>query len=252
MNPLDPNSYINELNQLVESLPIAYAFGAGMVASVNPCGFMMLPSFAAFSLSAGRANDAGDLLIVPATQRGLRALYVGVLVTLGFMLVFGVIGTVISAGGRGLLQLFPWSSLVIGIALVLLGSWLLLPGKHLVFAAATRVALPEGGSLPGMFAFGVAYGIASLGCTLPVFLVVVGSALSREGFFFSVLQFLNYALGMGVVVTSVAVSVAFFQGALVGPLRRLMPYVEMVGALFLVGAGMYLIYYWFQYGRLLT
>ncbi len=252
MNPLDPNSYINELNQFVESLPVAYAFGAGMIAAVNPCGFMMLPSFAAFSLSSGKAATAGGVIEVPVTERGLRALYISSLVTLGFMLVFGVIGVVISAGGRGLLDLFPWSSLVIGIGLILLGLWLLIPGKHLVFAAATRVELPEGRGLAGMFAFGIAYGVASLGCTLPIFLIVVGSALSREGFLFSVLQFLNYALGMGLIITIVAISVAFFQGALDRPLRRLMPYVETVGALFLVGAGTYLVYYWFQYGRLLA
>jgi len=128
----------------------------------------------------------------------------------------------------------------------------LLPGKHLIFPAATRVALPEGNSVGGMFAFGIAYGVASLGCTLPIFLIVVGSALAAEGFLFSVLQFLNYALGMGLVITIVAVSVAYFQGAFVRPLRRLMPYVERIGALFLVGAGTYLVYYWFQYGRLLV
>lgn len=251
MNPLDPNSYINELNQLVNSLPVAYSFGAGMVASVNPCGFMMLPSFAAFYVSGGKAGNpaAPD---VSLAQRGLRALYMAGLVTLGFMLVFGAIGVTVSAGGRGLLQLFPWSALVIGSGLIALGLWLLLPGKHLILPAATRVALPEGNSVGGMFAFGIAYGVASLGCTLPIFLVVVGSALASEGFLFSLLQFLNYALGMGLVITIVAVSTAYFQGAFVRPLRRLMPYVERIGALFLVGAGTYLVYYWFQYGRLLV
>ena len=42
------------------------------------------------------------------------------LVTLGFMVVFGVIGVTVSAGGRGILQFFPWSSLVIGVGLIVL------------------------------------------------------------------------------------------------------------------------------------
>ncbi len=251
MNPLDPNSYVNELNQFVNSLPVAYSFGAGMVASVNPCGFMMLPSFAAFSISGGREGSL-SMPAVSLAERGLRALRMSALVTLGFMVVFGVIGVTVSAGGRGILQYFPWSSLVIGIGLIALGAWLLLPGKHLIFPAATRVALPDGNGVGGMFAFGIAYGLASLGCTLPIFLVVVGTALASEGFLFSVLQFLNYALGMGLVITLVALSVAYFQGALVRPLRAAMPYVERIGAVFLVGAGTYLVYYWFQYGRLLV
>ena len=222
-----------------------------MVASVNPCGFMMLPSFAAFSISGGREGSLA-MPEVSLAERGLRALRMSALVTLGFILVFGIIGVTVSAGGRGLLQYFPWSSLVIGVGLIALGAWLLLPGKHLIFPAATRVALPDGNGVGGMFAFGIAYGLASLGCTLPIFLVVVGTALASEGFLFSVLQFLNYALGMGLVITIVAVSVAYFQGALVRPLRAVMPYVERIGALFLVGAGTYLVYYWFQYGRLLV
>ncbi len=251
MNPLDPNSYINELNQFAISLPVAYSFGAGMVASVNPCGFMMLPSFAAFTVSGGRGASLAISGVSPV-ERGLRALRMSALVTLGFMLVFGIIGVTVSAGGRGLLQFFPWTSLVIGSGLIALGAWLLLPGKHLILPAATRVALPDGKGLGGMFAFGIAYGVASLGCTLPIFLVVVGSALASEGFLFSVLQFLNYALGMGLVITIVAVSTAYFQGAFVRPLRRVMPFVETIGAVFLVGAGTYLVYYWFQYGRLLV
>ncbi len=249
MNPLDPNSYVNELNEFVNGLPVAYSFGAGMVASVNPCGFMMLPSFAAFYVRGGDRSDT--VAQISLVQRGLRALYMAGLVTLGFMVVFGIIGITISAGARGLLELFPWSSLVIGSVLIALGAWLLLPGKHLLLPAATRVPLPDGNTFGGMFAFGVAYGVASLGCTLPIFLVVVGSALASEGFLFSVLQFLNYALGMGLVIAIVAISTAYFQGALVRPLRSLMPLVEMIGALFLIGAGTYLVYYWFQYGRLL-
>jgi len=42
--------------------PLAFAFGAGMVATVNPCGFAMLPAYLSFFLgiederaSVGRA-----------------------------------------------------------------------------------------------------------------------------------------------------------------------------------------------------
>ena len=231
----------------MDRLPLAYAFAAGMVASVNPCGFMMLPSFAAFYVSSGGQGEAP----VSVGERGLRALYLSALVTLGFVLVFGSFGLVVSLGGRGLLELFPWISLVIGIGLILLGLWLFLPGRYLVFAPATRVALPEANDGFRLFLFGIAYGVTSLGCTLPIFLVVVGSALAAQGFFQSVVQFLNYSLGMGLVIAIVTVSVAYFRGAFIRPLRGLMPYVGRVGALFLIGAGTYLLYFWFQYGRLL-
>lgn len=33
-------------------LPVGYAFAAGMVASVNPCGFLMLPTYISYHLAA--------------------------------------------------------------------------------------------------------------------------------------------------------------------------------------------------------
>ena len=36
-------------------LPVGYAFAAGMVASVNPCGFFMLPSYISYLLDAEEA-----------------------------------------------------------------------------------------------------------------------------------------------------------------------------------------------------
>lgn len=248
MNLLDPNSYLSELNRWVDQLPVAYAFAAGMVASINPCGFLMLPSFAGFYLGSREQGAGRDAMGI---ERGLRALLLAAMITLGFITVFGSVGLVVSSGGRWLVELFPWSGLVIGSGLVLLGLWLLLPGKTLGLAAASRVRVFRGRSPGAIFAFGVAYGVASLGCTLPIFLVVVASALSTQGFFSAIVQFLNYALGMGLVLMVVTLSLAYFESALIGPVRALMPVVERLGPVFLILAGTYLIYYWFQYGRLL-
>lgn len=41
------------LSQLVELLQVGYAFGAGMLCVVNPCGFAMLPVYLSFYLGAG-------------------------------------------------------------------------------------------------------------------------------------------------------------------------------------------------------
>ncbi len=43
---------------LARLLPLGYAFGAGMVASVNPCGVLLLPSFA-FSQLQGEEDEDG-------------------------------------------------------------------------------------------------------------------------------------------------------------------------------------------------
>ncbi len=249
MNPLDPNTYLNELNNWVDSLPLAYAFGAGMVASINPCGFLMLPSYAGFYL--GTSDSPGNPQPISALERGGRAALFGAVVTLGFIAVFGSIGLIVASGGHWVVRLFPWISLFIGGGLILSGLWLLLPGSSLSVPLLQKVRVERRRSPRGLFVFGVAYAVASLGCTLPIFLLIVTTALNAQGPFTAVVQFLNYALGMGLVLTAVTLSLAFFEGALMGPIHAVMPFVERAGPAFLMLAGTYLIYYWIQYGRLL-
>jgi cytochrome c biogenesis protein CcdA len=104
-------------------------------------------------------------------------------------------------------------------------------------------------TLGNVFLFGVAYAVASLSCTLPIFLVVVGSALATRGIWVAIAQFLTYALGMGTVLVLLTVSTALFREAVARWLRGAVPLVHRLSALFLIGAGGYLLYYWGVYAR---
>jgi cytochrome c biogenesis protein CcdA len=224
---------------LARLLPVGYAFAAGMVASVNPCGVLMLPAYFLYQL---RSEDA-DLV---NARRLLRGLLVAAVVTLGFVVVFAAAGGVITLGGRWLIVVFPYAGLVIGVAMAGLGIWLLVTRKTLGIVAAGEVAVARQRTLGNAFLFGVAYAVGSLGCTLPIFLVVVGigSSLAVEGWLFSLVQFVGYALGMGAVIVAVSIGAALFRRAVFGWLRRLRPYVHRLSAMFLIGAGVYLGYYW--------
>jgi cytochrome c biogenesis protein CcdA len=98
-----------------------------------------------------------------------------------------------------------------------------------------------------MFVYGVAYALASLGCTLPIFLVAVGTALA-VGPVGSLVLFVAY--GLGLVLTAVALGAALFRGIVSTSLRRVLPYVQQVSALLLVVAGDYLL--WTDLPRLLA
>ena len=99
-------------------------------------------------------------------------------------------------------------------------------------------------NLGNMFLFGIVYAIGSLSCTLPIFLVVVGSALGGGDVAASFGQFLGYALGMGVVILAATIGTALFRRAIATWMDRLTPYVHRFSALFLIGAGAYLVFYW--------
>jgi hypothetical protein len=49
---------------------------------------------------------------------------------------------------------------------------------------------------------------------------------------------------MGSVVAVVMVAASLFEELVTNLLLKALPYVERVGALFLLGAGLYLVYYW--------
>ena len=60
----------------------------------------------------------------------------------------------------------------------------------------------------------------------------------------SFVQFIGYGLGMGAILIAVTIGAALFQGTVARGLRAAMPYVHRMSALFLAGAGAYLVYYW--------
>jgi cytochrome c-type biogenesis protein len=67
-------------------VPLALALVAGALASVNPCGFPLLPAFLSFYVGA----EEEDLPRAPA--RVGQGLLVGLLVSTGFLAVFALVG----------------------------------------------------------------------------------------------------------------------------------------------------------------
>jgi cytochrome c-type biogenesis protein len=175
-------------------------------------------------------------------------------VTLGFTVLFSFFGVILWAGGYFLMQYLPWLGLFVGAVLACLGLFLL-AGKSVHAALPARLANLIGTSetqgVKTYFLFGIGYGMASLGCTLPIFLVVVGSAIKSQGFSNGLFQFLSYALGMGAVLTSLALSLAVFKGGLATYLRRVLPYMGRIAGALLLVSGSYQIYYWLTKGGLL-
>jgi len=212
---------------------LSFAFVAGTVATVNPCGFALLPAYLARRIG-------GDDGVRRGADAVARALLIGAVTTAGFMLVFGTIGTVISLGAHALTGALPWAGLTIGVLLVLAGLAVLF-GRHL------RLRLPgvrvSRAGLGGDVLFGVGYGTASLSCTLPVFLAATGTAVTGS-LGVSVLSFLTYAAGMGTVLSALAVGAALSREGFARALDRLVPYVTRVAGALLVLAGAYVVYYW--------
>lgn len=224
----------------MDELPIGLAVAAGMLAVVNPCGFALLPAYASLLV-------VGDDVPRRSVAVG-RALALAGAMTAGFSVVFGGFGLALSAlSSIGSVQRYlPWFTLVLGLALVGFGGWLLggrdLPGLRLRVRgpALTR-------SASSMAAFGMAYAAASLSCTLAPFLATVVASFRSRSVAGGTAVFLAYALGMGLVIVAVSLAVALAQSAIVTWLRRVGPLVPRVGGGLLALAGAYVAYYgWYE------
>ena len=240
------------VSQIADYLQVGYAFGAGMVSAVNPCGFAMLPVYLSLYLGVEDGNFQRRSLAF----RLVKAVWVAAVVTSGFSLLFGIVGIIVSAGGTALIRFMPWLSVVVGFSLILLGGWLL-AGRHLSFnrmlQLAGKIGDPRKMTVGGFFLFGIAFGATSLSCTLPIFLMVVGSSAVAGNFFSGLIQFVGYVLGMGTILLALTLSMAFIkEGVVVGAMRKAMPYIQKVSALLIILAGGYILHYWFASGLLLV
>lgn len=216
----------------------ALAFTAGLVATVNPCGFAMLPAYLSYFMGLEDAEAR------PGRIESLRqGFVVGGVVSAGFVLVFAVVGLPLTLGLRSIIDVLPWAAIVIGAGLVVLGV-ALLGGYELT------VGLPKldkgGGSrrYRSVFLFGVSYAVASLSCTLPVFLAVVAGAIPRTNLLSGVLLFVVYGLGMALTLMAITLVLALGKSALLGWLRRSARHVNRAAGAVLVLAGAYIIWFW--------
>ena len=217
----------------------ALAFLSGVVATVNPCGFAMLPAYLSYFLGI-ESHAAVD---EPAQASLRRALLVSASVSAGFLAVFTVLGFVIRAGGDGVADVIRYLSIVIGFLLIGLGIAFLL-GRTLTFATPK---LDRGGRTRtawSMFVFGISYAVASFGCTIGPFVLTVLGSFTRDGTLSGVLMIVAYGLGMGLLLTTLTVTLALARGGLLRGLRSAMRWIDSVAGVLLILAGLYLVYYW--------
>jgi cytochrome c-type biogenesis protein len=218
------------------NVQFAWAFAAGMLAAVNPCGFAMLPAYLSYFLGIERTTErTGEAGV-------LRAIVVTLAVAAGFFAVFAPLGIAVNAGVQWIRDVVPWLTVVIGVALIALGIAMLF-GYRLPF---TTPKLDKGGkdrTLLSMFVFGVSYAVASISCTLPVFIPVMSSGFAEEGMLAGVLTFLTYAAGMAGVLAVLTIALALAKQGMVRRLRSAMAFVDRASSVLLLIAGAYLVYY---------
>ncbi|UQU68012.1 cytochrome c biogenesis protein CcdA [Couchioplanes caeruleus] len=223
--------------------PVLLALTAGMLGAVNPCGFALLPAYLSVLVAGDRGGPEGPRASVAAVGRALRCTAA---LTLGYVAVFGTFGLVLAPLAGRLVPRLPWLTVVFGLALALLGGWLL-AGRSLPAPGRGLRAPRLTGSAASMVLFGAAYAVASLGCAAGPFLAIVVSSLQAGSLAEGLALFVSYATGMGLVIGVTATAVALARLSAVARLRRAAAVVPRAGGAILVLAGAYVAYYgWYE------
>jgi len=215
---------------------LGLSFVRGLVAAVNPCGFVLLPTYLMYFLGLEGTH--------PGTQRASlrRALLVSAAVTAGFMAVFLVAGGVAELGTSWLTRNAKYATVVIGVVFIVLGAAML-------FGYRPPIATPRlDGVVAGrrdhtprsMFLYGMAYAVASIGCTITLF---VATVFGPGGLVEGLLNMIAYGAGMGLLVTALTVGLAVANTGLLRVLRSGAHTIELIAAAFVLLSGVYLVYY---------
>lgn len=215
----------------------AYSFVLGVLAAVNPCGFVLLPTYLLFFLGTREEPNLGT------SERLGRALKVSAGVSIGFLGVFFVIGVISRLFTQWIELNAKYAALAIGVVLVV-------GGVRMLTGWTPKFATPEiGGTSEKTFRatviYGVAYAVASIGCTIGFLTTAIFGSIAINGFVSGVISILLYGIGMAMLVTALTVSLAFAKTGIVTVIKNRLGVIQRLAALLVTLTGLYLVLYWY-------
>ena len=215
----------------------AYSFILGVLAAVNPCGFVLWPTYLIFFLGTREEPN------LKTGERLRRALVVSSGISLGFLAIFFVIGVISRLFTQWIELNAKYASLAIGIVLVI-------GGARMLTGWTPKFAVPQIGGVQtktfrATVIYGVAYAVASIGCTIGFLTTAVFGSIALHGFISGVLSILLYGLGMAMLVTALTVSLAFAKTGILTIVRNQLHLIQRLGAIFVTLTGIYLVFYWY-------
>ena len=214
-------------------------FVAGMLAAVNPCGFVLLPTYLMYFMGI---QGSDQQLAQRETLR--KALKVSASLSLGFMAVFIVAAGLANYFTNWLTANAKYATGFFGVALLVLGAAMLF-GFKLPFMNPQGLQGKKDQTVKSMFVYGVAYAIASLGCTIGFFISAVFATSRNAGALTGLRNGIAYGAGMAVLVGGLTVALAFANTGLLKLLRHGLQYMDRIAAAFVLISGLYLLWYFY-------
>ncbi|MBI2086133.1 hypothetical protein HYT74_02210 [Candidatus Daviesbacteria bacterium] len=212
---------------------VSFSFLAGLQAFFAPCSIALIPAYVGYYVK----EDSGESSKIQQLFFGLKA---GSFASLGLISVYIVLGITLALFGRLIAPIFPWIELVTGGLLLFMGSSTLL-GYEFAIKPAVVIQTKSNG-VKRFYLFGIAYAFGAIGCTLPIFLLVIFQSLAQKGILGGVTNFAVYALAMSSLMILFSLISSLSKSAVHKFLTKYMETLQKSAGVLIILAGIYLIY----------
>jgi len=226
---IEPPGGLSEAFSSSPLLAMAAMFGAGVLTSVTPCVYPMIPITSA--VIAGTAKEG---------QSKRRTVGLTITYALGLAMLYATLGAIAGMSGQlfGTVSASPWARLAIGNLLIVFALAMLdvipvpIPRKLLERAAQT-----EGGSYGAVFTMGAMSGVVAAPCGAPAFAVALTWVAAEGAGLMGFVYLFVFSLGM----TSLLIAVGLFSGtlALLPRSGAWMVWVKRIAGLIMIGVAEY-------------
>jgi cytochrome c biogenesis protein CcdA len=204
------------------------AFTAGILAVLSPCALPLLPSYVVYYLNQKTRASI------------LNVFLFSFLMMIGFLSVFTLIGLFPSIAISFLEVNSKIMQSFIGILLIFVG---LLYGFTDLFNYIPRLSVTPSKSsgLISYFIYGVGYALASMSCSLPVFLLILGRSITAN-LIENVFLLIFYGLGVGSILFFLTIAVYFSKDLLLSKILDSLPLIRKISAIILILSGFSMLY----------
>ena len=235
------SSSSNSITTVLDLIPLSFSFGAGALTAVNPCGFAMLPIYLSMYLKRSEGKEINFI------TKFNNSILIITTIGMGFLVLFLTFGFLIGLGGELLSLLIPTISIFLGIIVLYMGSTQLIGEQSYIpffQQLASKIGNPNNTDLKSFFIFGISYGIASIGCSLPLFIALITNSIKSQDLVSSIFHFLSYALGMIFIVGLVTAFISIFSKLRIPFLNQISRKSSTISGIILCIVGIYLLIYW--------
>jgi cytochrome c biogenesis protein CcdA len=213
-----------------------------VLAAFNPCGIVMLPAYLGMYINSSKSNSSISLN-KKLTNASSVILFVGV----GFILLFSIIAILISLSSNLVGSLIPYLSIFLSLIIIYFGISEL-QGKSMfstfITSFSSKIGDPGKATPFGFFLFGVSYGLASVGCALPIFVSMLTKTLSSPTFISPIIDFFLYSFGMISVIAILTLITVFSTNLTRKISTAFRSQSHNLFGIFLSFAGIFMLLYW--------